>query len=145
MNIKLLNDPNEIEKCFDAFLELRPHLKDKKSFTDQVLSQHKEGYEIHGIYENDEVVACIGFRPMTTLAWGKILYIDDLITKTKCHGKGCGGALLKYAIHHAKELGCVEVHLDTGYTRHAAHRVYLKHGFKMISHHMALLFEDIDQ
>lgn len=145
MDINIIDDQNEIEKCFDAFLELRPHLKDKKTFTDQVLSQQKEGYMTYGIKEGDEVVACIGFRVLTTLAWGKILYIDDLITKAKCHGKGYGGVLLTHAINHAKELGCVEVHLDTGYTRHAAHRVYLKHGFKMISHHMALLFEDLDQ
>lgn len=139
MNITLIYDPNEIGKCYDAFLELRPHLKDKKSFTDQVLSQQKEGYEIHGINEDDEVVACIGFRIMTTLAWGKVLYIDDLITKAKCHGKGYGGALLKLAINHAKDKGCDQVHLDTGYTRHAAHRVYLSHGFEMKSHHMALV------
>ena len=138
MNITIINDHSDIEKCFDAFLELRPHLKDKKSFTDQVLSQQKEGYEINGINEDDEIVACIGFRVMTTLAWGKILYIDDLITKAKCHGKGYGGALLTHAINHAKKLGCDQVHLDTGYTRHAAHRVYLKHGFEMKSHHLAL-------
>jgi len=138
MEITKISSPADIERCFEAFLELRPHLKDPQSFVSQVLAQQKEGYEIQGIFEGDEGVACIGFRFMTTLAWGKILYIDDLITKAKCRGSGYGGALLKHAILIAKDHGCEQIHLDTGYGRHSAHRVYLSHGFELNCHHLSL-------
>jgi hypothetical protein len=35
-------------------------------------------------------------------------------------------------------LACDEVHLDTGFSRHDAHRLYLNKGFKLSCHHMSL-------
>jgi GNAT superfamily N-acetyltransferase len=138
MNIKSLKTHEEIAQSFDAFWELRPHLTDKEVFVAQVMQQQKEGYEIIAACEQEEVVACIGFRFLTTLAWGKILYIDDLITKEKTRGKGYGKILLDHVIQIARERLCKEVHLDTGYARHAAHKVYLKQGFEFNCHHLAL-------
>ncbi len=138
MHIKSLKTHDEIAGSFDTFCELRPHLTDKEVFVAQVIQQQKEGYEIIAAYEQEEVVACIGFRFLTTLAWGKILYIDDLITKEKTRGKGYGKILLDHAIQIARERLCQEVHLDTGYARHAAHKVYLKQGFEFNCHHLAL-------
>ena len=138
MHIKSLKNQDEIAQSFDVFLELRPHLTNKEVFVAQVMQQQKEGYEIIAAYEQEEVVACIGFRFLTTLAWGKILYIDDLITKEKTRGKGYGKILLDHVIQIAREHLCQEVHLDTGYARHAAHKVYLKQGFDFKCHHLAL-------
>ncbi len=141
MNIKTLKTYDEIVQSFDAFIELRPHLASKENFVDQVIDQQKEGYEIIAIEENGEFVACIGFRFLATLAWDKILYIDDLITKEKTRGKGYGKILLDHVIQIAREHLCKEVHLDTGYTRHDAHKVYLKQGFEFNCHHLALKLE----
>lgn len=113
-------------------------MRSKEIFVTQVMAQYKEGYEIIAVYEQEEVVACIGFRFLTTLAWGKILYIDDLITKEKTRSKGYGKFLLDQIVQIAREHLCQEVHLDTGYARHAAHRVYLKQGFEFKCHHLAL-------
>ncbi len=138
LDIKSLKNHDEIIGAFDAFAQLRPHLTDKESFACQVMEQQKEGYEMRAIQEEGEVVACIGFRFLTTLAWGKILYIDDLITKEKVRGKGYGRILLEFVIQIGREHLCHEVHLDTGYTRHAAHKVYLKQGFEFHCHHLRL-------
>lgn len=46
MNIKALKTHDEIAQSFDAFLELRPHLRSKEIFVTQVMEQYKEGYEI---------------------------------------------------------------------------------------------------
>lgn len=138
MQIQPMTRTSDFKKCFDAFKELRPHLKNKEEFVAQVENQTKEGYKIHAIYEGEEVASCIGWRVFTVLAWGKVFYIDDLITKEKHRSKGHGGALLKYAINLAKELSCDQIHLDTGFTRHAAHRSYLNHGFELTSHHMSI-------
>ncbi|MBM3631943.1 MAG: GNAT family N-acetyltransferase [Alphaproteobacteria bacterium] len=83
-------------------------------------SRNTKGYEIIAAYEQEEVLARIGFRFLTTLAWGKILYIDDLITKEKTRGKGYGKILLDHVIQIARQHWYKEVHLDTGYARHAA-------------------------
>jgi GNAT superfamily N-acetyltransferase len=137
-NINEIHNTEEIDNCFEAFSELRPHLKDRESFTSQVQVQQKEGYTLAAIFDEGKAAACVGFRVMTTLAWGKILYIDDLITRGIYRGKGYGGKLLDYAIEQAKSLGCDQVHLDTGFARHAAHRVYVSRGFHFNCHHLAL-------
>lgn len=138
MDIKTLKTYDEIAQSFNVFLELRPHLRSEKDFVSQVIDQQKEGYKIIAVEENSYIVACIGFRFLTTLAWGKVLYIDDFITKEKACGKGYGKILLDHIIQIAKEQLCKEVHLDTGYMRHIAHKVYLKSGFEFNSHHLSL-------
>ena len=116
MKIQTITTIEEIARCFDAFLELRPHLNDKNEFIERVVEQQKQGYQISAISEGIEVVACIGFRIMSMLAWGKILYIDDLIAKEKCRGKGYGKALLDYAAKFAKDCACDQIHLDPDIT-----------------------------
>ena len=127
----------EIEQCFGCFQSLRPHRVNKQKFAQQVSSQMKEGYKISYIQEKDTILACIGYRPMETLAWGKIYYIDDLITAPESRGKGLAKLLLNYVKELAQKSGCHQVHLDSGYTRHAAHKTYLKCGFTLNSHHFA--------
>ena len=137
MLIKKIVEPAELEKCFPVFKELRPNLENSQIFTDLVIRQWQEGYQIvAGIIDGD-VVGCIGYRVMNLLASGKILYIDDLITSSKFRKHGCGKELLEYAINYAKELSCDQVHLDSGYTRYDAHRLYLNHGFQLVFHHLA--------
>lgn len=138
MLIKHIENVKDIARCYPAFLELRPHLSNEQTFVEQVQRQQKESYRIYAIEDGDEIVSCIGLRVFTMLARGKVLYIDDLITKESVQGKGYGNKLMKHAIDLARELGCERVHLDTGYTRHAAHRVYLNNGFELYCHHMAL-------
>lgn len=86
-----------------------------------------------------ELGSAAGFRFCEFLAWGRVLYIDDLTTIPSARGKGYAGALLDWLTEQAAQQGCDAVHLDTGYTRHAAHRLYLSKGFEMTSHHMAKL------
>lgn len=128
----------EIAQSFDTFFELRPQLANKESFIAQVIDQQKEGYEIIAVYKDKKIVACIGFRFLTTLAWGKIIYIDDLVTKESFQHQGYGKILLNHVIQIGRDNLCDQIHLDTGYARHAAHKVYLKRGFEFRSHHLAL-------
>jgi GNAT superfamily N-acetyltransferase len=138
MQMLILDTPTEIAKSFDAFVELRPNLINVQKFIEQVITQQKEGYKIISLVQDDEVRACIGFRILTMLAWGKILYVDDLITKKKYRNQGYGKFLLDYVTAIASHNECDQIHLDTGYNRHAAHKTYLNHGFEFNSHHLAL-------
>lgn len=138
MTLQYLTSPEDIAIAHEAIIELRPHLTDKDTFVKQVQAQQKEGYQLVGLFDKKEMVACMGYRFITMLAWGKVLYVDDLITKASHRQNGYGSKLLDHAKGIAKEQECTQVHLDTGYNRHAAHKAYLKKGFEFCCHHLAL-------
>ena len=126
----------ELAACFPAFLALRPHLE-LAGFVDQVRRQFTQGYRIIAARVDGSVPSAAGYRFAEFLAWGKVLYIDDLTTLESARGQGHAGALLDWLIGHARAQGCSAVHLDSGYQRHAAHRLYLNKGFVLSSHHLS--------
>ena len=128
----------EIEACYPVMTQLRPHLTDCAVFVERVERQVAAGYRLVFVQEEGRVCAVAGFRFMELLAWGKVLYVDDLITDAEMRNKGHAGVLLKWLIELAREEGCDEVHLDSGPHRHDAHRLYLNHRFKIVAHHFAL-------
>lgn len=138
MQIRVLDAKNDIDirRCFRVFSHLRPHL-DEAEFVRRFQVQAAEGYNIVYIESGEQVVAAAGYRVLHFLAWGKVLYLDDLITEPESKKAGYGSALLKWVTQKGKELGCDEFHLDTGYQRHDAHRLYLKYGLDLTSHHLS--------
>ncbi len=140
--IQKARDPEQIRMCYKIMRQLRPHLTEEVAFVEQVQRQLAEGYHLAYLQEGEEVKALAGFRFLEFLAWGKVLYIDDLITDIETRKNGHGGKLLKWVIEQAKEAKCDQVHLDSGPHRHDAHRLYLNHGFKIIGHHFALDFNN---
>lgn len=129
----------EINECFDAFCELRPHLV-QAEFLLQVRRQQAQGYQIVTLREGPKVVAIAGFRDMEFMAWGKVIYIDDLCTLPCARAKGYAGRLLDWLIELAKSQGYRGVHLDSGYGRQNAHRLYLNKRLQLSCHHFALEF-----
>lgn len=127
---------DELAACWPAFQALRPHLS-QDAFIQQVRRQQAQGYRIVAVRTGAQVPSAAGFRFAEFLAWGKVLYVDDLTTIESARGRGHGGALLDWLIAHARERGCDAVHLDSGHQRHAAHRLYLKKGFVLSSHHLS--------
>jgi GNAT superfamily N-acetyltransferase len=112
-------------------------------FIRRVQAQRVEGYEIACCQLNGEIVAAAGYRVVSFLAWGRVLYIDDLITHPERKRLGLGGALLDWLIEEGKRRNCDEIHLDTGFSRHDAHRLYLNKGFKLGCHHLSLQLTNI--
>lgn len=127
----------QIQTCYPVMQQLRLHLVEEEAFVQQVLRQQVEGYRLVCLQEDGVVKALAGFRFLEFLAWGKVLYIDDLITDVQAREKGSGGKLLKWVIDEAKRVGCHQVHLDSGPQRHDAHRLYMNHGFKIIGYHFS--------
>ena len=136
MSIIEVKTDEEILSCWDVMLVLRPHLI-KDDFLTKVKRQYEQGYQIAAIVPENKAFALIGFRILEFMAWGKVLYIDDLITHPDHKRNGYGGKLLDWVFEAAKENGCDEVHLDTGHHRHDAHRLYLNKGFSINSHHLS--------
>jgi len=127
---------SEIESCYPVFALLRPHVR-REEFLAQVRRQERESYQILAARLDRRVVSAAGFRFAEFLAWGRVLYIDDLTTLAEARGQGHAGAILDRLIDHARARQCAAVHLDSGYARHAAHRLYLGKGFELTSHHLA--------
>jgi GNAT superfamily N-acetyltransferase len=135
--IRLAADETEVRRCWPAFKELRPHLTSPDELIERWRAQVDEGYRIAYISEGETIFALAGFRCLHTMAWGHVLYVDDLVALASAHRTGLGTALLKYLQDEARRRGCAAVHLDTGYQRHLAHRAYLRNGFRLDCHHMA--------
>jgi GNAT superfamily N-acetyltransferase len=135
--IFIANTDAEIESCFPVFSVLRPHLE-QSEFLPQVRRQQVQSYQILARKHAGRVKSVAGFRFAEFLAWGKVLYIDDLSTLPGETSRGFAGSLLDWLIDHARSTQCRGVHLDTGYTRHAAHRLYLRNGLQFNCHHLSL-------
>ena len=127
----------EVEKCFQVMHQLRPHLGLEKYLTQVKEQRLSAGYQLIFIENETQVVAAIGYRVTYFLAWGKVLYIDDLITDALQTNNGYANELVDWVFSKAKELECDQVHLDSGYHRHAAHNLYLKKEFKLACHHFS--------
>lgn len=127
----------EINACFGVLRILRPHL-DRASFIPLVRRQESQGYKLAFIRDEGCVVSVAGYRILEFLAWGRVLYVDDLVTDPERRGSGFGGAMMDWLISSAHAAECAELHLDTGYQRHAAHRLYLEKGLELNCHHLAL-------
>jgi len=135
--LRLITSDSDIADCFDAFSALRPHLR-REEFLSRVKLQQSQSYQILAVAVEGQYPSAAGFRIQNFLAWGTVLYIDDLTTMPQARGRGYASQLLEWLIDHAKIQRCHAVHLDTGYGRHEAHKLYLKMGFRLRSHHMAL-------
>lgn len=127
----------QIRACFAAFRELRPHLTED-AFVAQVQRQRQNhGYVMAYIAESDVVLAGAGYRVAEFLAWGRALYLDDLVAAASARKRGFGGALLDWVIAEARRLGCTQFHLDSGTHRHDAHRLYLSRHLHIGSFHFS--------
>jgi len=135
--IRLAETREEVARCHPVIYELRPHLE-LEPFVEQVERQKKEGYRLAFLEDADAVQACAGFRIVEHLAWGRTLYIDDLVTNSSTRSRGHGHALIAWLKARAWEAGCAQLHLDSGVQRFAAHRFYLRERMDIIAHHFAL-------
>ena len=136
MNIRIATTDAEITACCPVMRELRPHIA-ANQFLSRVKSQETTGYRLAFVQEPDGPVAVAGFRVIENLAWGRFLYVDDLVTLPAHRSKSYGAKLLSWLKEHAKKEGCVQFHLDSGIQRKEAHRFYEREGMTMNCLHFA--------
>jgi GNAT superfamily N-acetyltransferase len=79
-----------------------------------------------------------GFRIGESLAWGKYMYVDDLVSRSAVRSRRHGQALFDWLIGFARDQGCIAVHLDSGVQNFGAHRFYLRNRMIISSHHFKL-------
>jgi GNAT superfamily N-acetyltransferase len=139
--IALAEDRESIARCFPVMRELRTHLRDESEFIERVLRQREQGYRLAFLETAGEVRAAAGYRLSENLAWGRFLYVDDLVTRADERSAGHGRALFDWLVAEARREGCAQFHLDSGVQRFAAHRFYLARRMDITSHHFGLALD----
>jgi GNAT superfamily N-acetyltransferase len=129
-----LVSPAEVPSTFAVMAELRPHL-DQAGYVQAVSRMMTAGFRLAAVREAGQVVAVAGFRVSESLAWGRYLYVDDLVTGDGGRSQGYGKVLLDWLKAEARSAGCGELHLDSGVQRHGAHRFYLRERLDITSYH----------
>jgi GNAT superfamily N-acetyltransferase len=128
----------EIADCFPVMQALRHHL-DCESFIDRVQRQQQAyNYQLIYLQIDGAIPAVAGFRISESLAWGKFLYVDDLVTSLDCRSQGYGAKLFAWLVNYARSNNCQQLTLDSGVQRFAAHRFYLARRMNITSHHFTL-------
>jgi len=139
-DIILATTDEEVNACYPVMAELRPHVTPSE-FLQRVRRQREIADYRLACAMDGEVKAVAGFRISENLAWGKYLYVDDLVSKSDDRSKGYGGALFDWLVEYARQQDCEQFHLDSGVQRFRAHRFYLIKKMEIQSHHFGLRLE----
>ncbi|WP_339229226.1 GNAT family N-acetyltransferase [Oceanobacillus sp. FSL K6-2867] len=122
--IKELQTKEEIVEAYPVMRELRTHLSEQ-SYLDLVKeAREKDSYRIFALYDQGEIAAVVGFKPMITLYYGRFVWVCDLVTSQRKRSKGYGEKLLSYVHEWAKSNKYECVALSSGLQRSDAHRFY---------------------
>ncbi len=141
MEVKIATTDADLAKVAPVLQQLRPAYG-QKALIAQVKRQQERGYQVAWVESGGEPLCVAGFVLQLKLAWGKHIYIDDLVTEERRRSTGAGKFMLDWLKAHARENGCVQVHLDSGVQRFGAHKFYLREGFAIRDHHFAFDLED---
>ncbi|MCG3138111.1 MAG: hypothetical protein HJJLKODD_01971 [Phycisphaerae bacterium] len=137
MKITLANSSSELHRAYPVMVQLRPHLS-AADFLAQVQRQQQFGYQLALLEYQQQIAAAAGFRISEYLAWGRAMYVDDLVTDSAQRSAGFGRQLFDWLVSHAREQGCKQLHLDSGVQRFDAHRFYLTRRMRISSHHFMM-------
>ncbi|PPA70672.1 GNAT family N-acetyltransferase [Jeotgalibacillus proteolyticus] len=127
MNIKEVI-PEQWKDVYPLMKQLRTHVSEEEfiSLTQAAKTEHQ--YKLVGVWENNEVKGLVGFMPMTTLYYGRFIWICDLVTDENERSKGFGKELLSFVEGYAASHGFSKVALSSGLNRQDAHRFYEEKG-----------------
>ncbi len=137
MNVRIAKSDADVEKISVVLNELRTAF-DLPTLIEQVKRQMASGYQVAYVEADGEVLCVAGFVVGTKLACGKHIYVDDLVTAERHRSRGAGAMMISWLKSHARQLGCNQLHLDSGVQRFDAHKFYLREGFKIGSHHFSI-------
>jgi GNAT superfamily N-acetyltransferase len=136
--IKIATSIQEFSDCFPVMQELRSNL-DLDSLITQVQRQQQQlNYQLAYLQVDEAIQAVAGFRISESLAWGKFLYVDDLVSRASNRSQGYGAELFAWLTDYARTNHCQQLTLDSGVQRFAAHRFYLRQRMDITSHHFTL-------
>lgn len=99
--------------------------------------RRSDNYRLAAALEGEEIRCVAGYRLQELLAYGKVLYVDDLITDETARSRDFGKRMLDWLVEEARKNDCEKLHLDSGVQRYDAHRFYMREGMKISSYHFS--------
>jgi len=124
LHIKELQTKDEILEAYPVMKQLRSHL-DEMEYLDLVLeAKEVDRYKMFALFDQEQLVAVTGFKPMTTLYYGRFVWVCDLVTDQNNRSNGYGEKLLSFVHDWANEHNFASVALSSGLKRTDAHRFY---------------------
>jgi len=139
MKVKIAKTDSELLKLSGILLEFRSSFnQNQDKLVAQIKEQQENGYQLAYVESENRVLCICGFVVGLKLAWGKHIYVDDLVTDERYRSKGAGRFAIDWLKSYAKEIGCSQIHLDAGVQRFPAHRFYLREAFNLASHHFSI-------
>ncbi|GLX86601.1 N-acetyltransferase GCN5 [Thalassotalea loyana] len=134
MEVKQLALNEENPQVIAVLNQLRPDYSPLE-LQQQITKQQQHGYHIIYVQQGSQTLGVAGFVINEKLAWGKNIYVDDLITDSHSRSCGVGTKLIDWLKDYARAQNCKEIHLDSGVQRFLAHKFYLRESFVISSHH----------
>jgi GNAT superfamily N-acetyltransferase len=137
-DIKEAVTEGELRRVFPIVHVLRPHIGSADELIERASRQQEQsGWRLIYVEDGGEPVAIASFRISEWLAWGKALYVDDLVALESHRGLGYAEALMHWMEGLARQEECAEFHLDSGTHRLAAHRFYHRLKLAISSFHFS--------
>nr|WP_249414068.1 GNAT family N-acetyltransferase [Alteribacter keqinensis] len=132
--IKELVTEEEVRRAYPVMNQLRTHLNEQDYIELVQDAMKNDRYRMFALITDGKLAAVTGFKPMTTLYYGKFVWVCDLVTDEYLRSKGAGEKLLTFVHGWAKEHGYASVALSSGLQRTEAHRFYEeKMGYEKVS------------
>jgi GNAT superfamily N-acetyltransferase len=127
----------EVSATFPVMRQLRSHLAEDE-YLETIRDMRRSGYQLAAAAEDGKVRCVAGYRIVEFLAYGKFLYVDDLVSADDTRSEGHGKRMLDWLADVAREEGCQSLQLDSGVQRHGAHKFYFREGMKISSYHFSM-------
>ena len=129
MTIQQAETDEQIAATFDVMHQLRPHLV-REEYVPLVRGlMASDGFRLAAVVDGGEVRAVAGYRIMSMLYCGRLLYLDDLVSDERVRSRGYGKRLLDWLKDQGRREGCSELQLISRTVREQAHRFYFREGF----------------
>ncbi|TVY00345.1 GNAT family N-acetyltransferase [Paenibacillus cremeus] len=142
MAIVMIESDEQIRSTYFLMKQLRPHLEEATYVSRVKEQQSSYGYKLIALMDDEGIArAAAGYRICESLAWGRHVYVDDLITDEATRSRGYAKQLFDWLEEETSKQQCTALHLDSGYQRHDAHRFYLNCGMRIICHHFEKMYK----
>ncbi|MCX2927387.1 GNAT family N-acetyltransferase [Streptomyces sp. NEAU-W12] len=102
---------------------LRPALTEEE-FDRFVPEAHAQGLVFTVAHDVHGHCAAVATHRVLATSRGRILFVDDLVTRPDRRSAGIATALITHLTERARSSGCHRVELDSGTTNVTAHRFY---------------------
>lgn len=130
-----LTTVSEWRTVYPLMHQLRTPLTESDYLTLTQEAHEQEGYHLFALRNTNHILSLAGFMPMTTLYYGRFIWICDLVTDRAERSNGYGRQLLTFVHSWGKARGFSTIALSSGLQRHNAHRFYEeKAGYQRVSY-----------